>query len=497
MFDFLKIRIGLGKNKQQVIYPSFVYCKSKDLMTRGGDFYAIWNEETNLWSTDEDDAVRLIDNEIKRFYESQKDDLAGAMPLYLKDTDSGMVDKWHKFVQKQLRDNYVPLDSKIIFSNHKTVKEDYATRVLPYPLVDEPTPNYDHMMNVLYGEEERRKLEWAIGAIISGNSINIQKFLVLYGAPSTGKSTVLHIIEDLFEGYCVPFDAKTLGSSSDSFALEAFKTNPLVAIQHDGDLSRIEDNTRLNSIVSHEAMTINAKYSKLYSMAIRSFLFLGTNKPVKITDAKSGLLRRLIDVNPTGNRIPRSQYDTIISKIKFEHGGIAYHCLQVYEDDPSYYDNYIPTGMLGSSNDFYNFILEYFSIFAKDDSTTLKAAWEMYKTYCDEAKVPYPQQMRIVKEELKNYFREFQERGYDQDGLPIRNVYTGFLKDKFTYKPANKSKESTKIILKDQPSKLDKFLADCKAQYGEGEKESPVLKWDKVDTKLKDINTRICYFIFF
>ena len=32
-----------------------------------------------------------------------------------------------------------------------------------------------------------------------------------------------------------------------SFALEAFKSNPMVAIQHDGDLSRIEDNTRLNS----------------------------------------------------------------------------------------------------------------------------------------------------------------------------------------------------------------------------------------------------------
>ena len=37
------------------------------------------------------------------------------------------------------------------------------------------------------------------------------------------------------------------------------KNNPLVGIQHDGDLSKIEDNTRLNSLVSHELMTVNEK----------------------------------------------------------------------------------------------------------------------------------------------------------------------------------------------------------------------------------------------
>ena len=81
--------------------------------------------------------------------------------------------------------------------------------------------------------------------------------MVLYGAPGTGKSTVLDIIQQLFEGYFAVFDAKALGSPSASFALEAFKTNPLVAIQHDGDLSKNEDNSRLNSLVSHELMTVN------------------------------------------------------------------------------------------------------------------------------------------------------------------------------------------------------------------------------------------------
>ena len=60
-----------------------------------------------------------------------------------------------------------------------------------------------------------------------------------------------------------------------------FKANPLVAIQHDGDLSKIEDNTKLNSIVSHEEMTMNEKYKPSYMSKVNCFLFMGTNKPVK------------------------------------------------------------------------------------------------------------------------------------------------------------------------------------------------------------------------
>ena len=165
-----------------------------------------------------------------------------------------------------------------------------------YPLEAGDLSAYEKLMSTLYSEEERTKIEWAIGSIVSGESKKLQKFMVLYGAAGTGKSTVLNIIQQLF-------DAKALGSSSNSFALEAFKTNPLVAIQHDGDLSRIEDNTRLNSLVSHELMTVNEKFKSTYSNRFKCFLFMGTNKPVKITDAKSGLIRRLIDVSPSGNKL--------------------------------------------------------------------------------------------------------------------------------------------------------------------------------------------------
>lgn len=220
-------------------------------MIRGGDFYAIWVEERGLWSTDEQDALQLIDIELDRYLDENrhKFESIAVKVMHMWDAESGMIDTWHKYCQKQMRDNFHMLDEKLIFSNAPTNKKDYASKRLSYPLEPGETPAWDKLISTLYSEEERHKIEWAIGSIVTGDSKKIQKFMVLYGAAGTGKSTILNIVQQLFEGYYSVFDAKALGSSSNSFALEAFKSNPLVAIQHDGDLSRIEDNTRLNSLV--------------------------------------------------------------------------------------------------------------------------------------------------------------------------------------------------------------------------------------------------------
>ena len=66
MLDFLRIATRTAKNGAVEIYPNFVLDKSNDLMIRGGDFYAIWVEENGLWSTEEQDAIHMIDAEISR-----------------------------------------------------------------------------------------------------------------------------------------------------------------------------------------------------------------------------------------------------------------------------------------------------------------------------------------------------------------------------------------------------------------------------------------------
>lgn len=494
MIDFLMISTRNLKGGGVEILPKFVIKRSTDLMIRGGDFYAIWLEDRGLWSTDEQDALDLIDKELDSYAEEyQRKYNIEPKVLHMWDAESGMVDKWHKYCQSQTRDNYHMLDEKLVFSNMEPNKKDYASKRLPYPLEEGDCPAFKKLISTLYNEEERQKIEWAIGSIVTGDSKTIQKFMVLYGAAGTGKSTILNVIQKLFDGYYSVFDAKALGSSSNSFALEAFKSNPLVAIQHDGDLSKIEDNTRLNSLVSHEEMTINEKFKSTYSNRFKCFLFMGTNKPVKITDAKSGLLRRLIDVTPSGNKLSLKEYKTVTKQIDFELGAIANYCKEVYLSEPDKYDDYVPTAMMGASNDFYNFMIDSYHVFLKDDGTTLKAAWEMYKQYCEDAKVPFPFSQRMFKEELKNYFREFDT---EIEGSTVNNVYSGFRTEVFETKK-KKKKELPKLKLIEFAfikSIFDQVCKDCPAQYASA-KETPTKKWENVTTTLADIDTSKVHYV--
>lgn len=496
MLDFLMVSYRSSKRGVIEIYPTFVIQKSTDLMIRGRDFYAIWMADRGLWSTDEIDALQLIDIELDKFADENRSKFdSDVRVLHMWDSGNGMIDTWHKYCQQRTRDSFHMLDEKIIFSNYETKKKDYASKRLNYALEPGTTDAYDKLMSTLYSEEERHKIEWAIGSIVSGDSKKIQKFIVLYGAAGTGKSTILNIIQQLFEGYYAVFDAKAVGSSNNSFALEAFRGNPLVAIQHDGDLSRIEDNTRLNSLVSHELMTVNEKFKSTYSNRFKCFLFMGTNKPVKITDAKSGLIRRLIDVSPSGNKLKAKEYDSAVKNVGFELGAIAYHCQEVYLANPGMYDDYIPLAMLGASNDFYNFVIDEYHVFKRDDGTTLKAAWEMYKTYCDDANVTYPFSQRIFKEELKNYFNDYAERFNLDDGSRVRSYYRGFRTEKFEDGTPKETEElPPKIDFSSGESLLDRECAKCLSQYASS-KGTPLKKWDEVTTNLSDIDTSKTHYV--
>ena len=135
MLDFLIISTRSTKRGCIEIYPKFIIKKSSDLMIRGGDFYAVWDESKGLWQTDENDALILIDKELREYAEKNKDTFnSNVKVLYMWDAETGMIDNWHKYCQKQMRDNYTPLDEKIMFSNSKLDKKAYASKVLNYPV---------------------------------------------------------------------------------------------------------------------------------------------------------------------------------------------------------------------------------------------------------------------------------------------------------------------------------------------------------------------------
>lgn len=244
-------------------------------------------------------------------------------------------------------------------------------------------------------------------------------------------------------------------------------------------------------------MTVNEKFKSTYANRFKSFLFMGSNKPVKITDAKSGLIRRLIDVTPSGEKLSTEEYKTVTEQIKFELGAIAFHCREVYLSNKGMFDDYIPIAMLGASNDFYNFVVDSYHIFKKEDGITLKSAWEMYKTYCDEAKIGFPFSQRVFKEELKNYFREYKERFNMDDGSRVRSYYSGFRTEKFDIqdrKDITKPKESNWLSFNSTISLFDKNCFECKAQYANNSGK-PFQKWDDVITKLSDIDTSKLHYV--
>ena len=494
--DFYKVREKKSKGEIE-IYPDFSVVRSSDLMVRGKSFYAIWDEERGLWSTDEYDVQRLIDQDLMDQRESVASMVDGPVTIrYMRDFSSGSWRQFRNYLSN-LSDSSTQLDEKLTFANTVVTKRDYVSRRLPYSLEAGPHDAWDEIVGTLYDPENRAKIEWAIGSVISGDSKDIQKFMVLYGAAGTGKSTILNIIQKLFVGYYTSFEAKALTSSSNAFSTEVFKSNPLVAIQHDGDLSKIEDNTKLNSIISHEDMTMNEKYKPSYMSRINAFLFMGTNKPVKITDAKSGIIRRLIDVRPSGNRIPPSKYYALLGQIDFELGAIAKHCLEVYRDmGREYYSAYRPVEMMLQTDVFYNFIEAYYPVFRDQDGASLKQAYELYKTYCDDTLVEFKLPQYKFREELKNYFTKFQEIARI-DGKQVRSYYSHFQKGKFLT-GESVEEHPLALVLEDEHSILDKLLADRPAQYAvvnRAGNEIPKDKWSVCSTTLKDLDTTQLHYV--
>lgn len=154
--DFMKISTRSVKQGVTEIFPKFILKKSSDLMIRGGDFYAVWREDLGLWSTEEQDVIDMVDQELYKFTEERRKTATDSLVTkYMWDSDSGSIDSWHKYCQKRMRDNFHPLDEKIIFGDTETTKTDYASKKLSYPLRECDISGYESIKHEAWDEVDK------------------------------------------------------------------------------------------------------------------------------------------------------------------------------------------------------------------------------------------------------------------------------------------------------------------------------------------------------
>lgn len=484
--DFLDIEVKRIEGELCII-PSFKLCQSKDIMIRGRDFYALYLPERGYWTTNPFEAIEAID---KKLYElvQRNPSISTFKVLYLKDANNGSIDRWHKFCQRQMYSIWDPLDMKVSYEGETYSRGDFRSKCLPYKIKNGSTRNYDGLFSVLYDEKELDKLEWLVGGVLAGDNAKIQKMAIIYGAPGMGKSTYLYVIEKIFEGYWSAIDTQALVKSNDAHVMEMFKDNPLVGLDHESKLNKIEDNSRLNNVASHETLKVNEKYKTQYDLKIHTILFAATNNLVQITDSKSGIIRRLIDVKPSNVLLPIKTYEKYMNGIfEKEIPHIAYKCLNKYLENKKKYAKYEPTSMFYATNDVANFFMNMYDEYTNASYVLLSDVYTEYQNYCEYANVRIKMSMKEFTEETKSYFFEFYPR-YTVNDRIRKNVFKGFrINEDGTFIKKISVEEPSNTTWTNDISYLDSYLKDCLAQEA-GPKGTPSTSWDNCKTYLKDIN---------
>ena len=474
-----------------------------DLLTKGGQFYAVYDPDSHFWNKNLSELSRLIDDDIDSFVNAYElpEGVANLDVKFMNNMSNGM---WNRYLtqMKGLTDSRVQLDQTVRFDNDDIKREDYASFKEPYSLEEAPIPNYEKLMSRIYDEDQRRKLEWGIGLLVDGKSVKrTQKFFVICGDPGTGKSTILNIMEELFDGYISYFNAKELGQGY-TFATAAFKDAPLVAIQTDGDLSHLYDNTAINQISGHETILVNEKGIKQYPVDLKTMMFMATNKPVRITDAQSGIIRRLIDIYPSNKTLSNSEYFEAMDAIRFELGGIAWHCREVFRSmGPNAYGSYVAKSMIARTNDVYSFLSSQLDEFETDKPISASNLWHDFKIWCDEANIDVRLKRDEFVYEVRNYFEDMNSSMVNGRRSNRNVTFTKFKWSKFeTEGDASEEKpeilDAPELVFDKTESLLDKVAADCPAQYASNSDiGGPLRKWDECNTTLSQLDTKKLHWV--
>lgn len=470
---------------------------SPDLLVKGGDLYGYWDGKG--WRRELNDFIHycdhILDEECERLNSEGHTTDKGApityIPKHIRSSITGELNRIASFF-KNIPQTSINLDSKIVFPDHDLVREDYATRTLPYIPTEGDTPAFDELFGVLYRPEELQKVLWFSGALLLGKTSRIQKFLYLYGGKGTGKGTLIKVVRKLFDGYCGEIDLMLL-TSGDSFGSGQVRDIP-VLIDEDCDISKIRNDTNLLKLTAHEPVLVNQKYKVPYESVFNGMLICASNERYKVKHVDAGITRRAIVVEPTSQRLNGDTYTSLMEQIDFEIPAIAQKCIDIYQKlGRSYYEDYVDIASIEETDIIFAFVTEYRDKLGNEVSLTSAAA--LYLEYLNEYGYNTEGYKRTIKRALRKYYKEFSQRKRINN-VQVHNVFSDFKTELFesvTQPPITDSMD-TWIDLSGTEHILQKLYPDAPAQYATMD-GTPEKAWDNVTTTLSDINETLLHYV--
>ena len=135
-----ELKSGKGKIPALIIYPDF-NTTGRDIMKKGGKFYAVLDKETGMWSTDEGKALEFIDREIMNYIKKNYtlsedgnyyDGLMRVVPKLIENSSTGVLKEYNSWINNiPPNHNYHQLDTEL---TEKDTEGNYIWRTTSEPI---------------------------------------------------------------------------------------------------------------------------------------------------------------------------------------------------------------------------------------------------------------------------------------------------------------------------------------------------------------------------
>ena len=457
--DFYDIIVDNSK-KVTSIGPIFRTIDIQDIIidNKAQEVIAFWDEKAQTWSDNTAKLLVGIDDEIlQKYKEFQKLHPEAPVTLNMINNVASVAYRdWLKFLSS-VRTPKPTFNSEVIFSDHTIERSDYATYKLPYT----PNPDIDiegflEGMSVFYEPAELDKLMWFIGATLTGDIHDIQKFAYLYGRAGSGKGTTINIIKQIFQGpYTGQISLEKLTGKSE-FASSQVRDLP-VLYDPEVNLYRMTNDTPLLALTAHEPISVNRKFRDPIEISFRGFLIAASNQPVKVRNIDAGINRRLVDIYQTGGKMDSTQYAAWMDSIPSQVPGIAAYAINKYRTmGRSYFEGYVSQQMLAQTNYMHRFVKTHYDQFT--DPMPLNRAYSQYEEYLASDNVDFKVTRHDFQNDFARYWDHTLQKHQTVGGVQSKFWFYGFDKSSIGEQNEDTGNAGSTISNQEQPNDFDQLF---------------------------------------